>query len=192
MHALWSWLSCNAAAIQAVASCVIIVLTAITIVVLIATWRAARAQANAADKLTMSTDKQIDILKEQVTATRRQIEESVRPMLDVPVGFIAGASLLTGKVMNLGNGPALDITYAYGKFGDREIHEEFVVPPTVSKDKGFDMTIDPDKIRKTGLIFIYRSLSGTDCASSLTSQRPHFHYHPDVHEWVQSLRTPRS
>jgi hypothetical protein len=139
--------------------------------------------------LTMSTEKQIEILREQVTVTRRQIEESVRPMLDVPVGFIAGLSLLTGKVVNLGNGPALDITYAYGKFGDREIHEEFVVPPTVSKDKGFDFTADPDKISKKGLIFIYRSLSGNDCASSLTSERPHFHYHSDVHEWVQKLRT---
>ena len=129
MHAQWSWLSCNAPAIQAVASFVTVVLTVITVGVLVAAWKAARAQANAADKLTVSTDKQIGILKEQVIATRRQIEESVRPMLDVPVGFIGGPSLLTGKVVNLGNGPALDITYAYGKFGDREIHEEFVVPP---------------------------------------------------------------
>src|SRR5664280_2901888 len=97
MHAQWSWLSCNAPAIQAVASFVTVVLTVITIGVLFAAWKAARAQANAADKLTVSTDKQIGILKEQVIATRRQIEESVRPMLDVPVGFIGGPSLLTGK-----------------------------------------------------------------------------------------------
>ena len=189
MHGLWAWLNCNAGALQAVAAGFIIVLTIATIVVLIATWKAARAQAAAAIKLTTATERQIVILEQQVTATRRQVEESVRPMLDIPVGVSAADALTVVDIPNLGSGPALEITSAYARFGDYPIKEDFIVPPTIAKDRAFRFTIDPERVRNEGLIFIYRSLSGNDYASALTAERPHFHYYADAHDWVHKLRS---
>jgi hypothetical protein len=188
MHWWFNWLNGNAGALQTIAACAAIVLSIITIFVLIATWKAARAQAAAANALTGATERQITILEQQVMAARRQIEESVRPMLDIPVGLSSVGELTKVDIVNLGAGPALDITYAYARFGDRNIEQHFVVPPTIAKDKSFPFTADPEQVRAKGLIFIYRSLSGNDCASSLVSERPHFHYHPDVFEWLQMLR----
>lgn len=189
MHELWILLNRNADALQALAASVIVVLTIVTIVVLIATWRAARAQAAAAIQLTTATERQILILEQQVTMTKRQVEESVRPMLDIPVGASAAPTLLVIEIQNLGNGPALDITYAYARFGDRAIKEEFIVPPTVAKDRVFRFTIDPDRVRSEGLIFIYVSLSGNHYASALTAERPHFHYYPNADDWIYGIRT---
>ena len=63
-------------------------LSLVTIVVLIFTWRAALKQAMAAEKLTEATDQQIQTGAEQAAAARdqvnvakRQITESLRPLI---------------------------------------------------------------------------------------------------------------
>ena len=182
------WLNTNAGALQALTTFIGLLLTAVTIVVLVITVIAVRAQAAAAMRLTASTDTQIDILKEQLMATRRQTEEAVRPMLEIPVGFVAGNGLTKGPVINLGNGPALDVTFGYGRYGDVNFKQEFVVPPVISKNKSFEITIDAERIRQGGgIVFLYRSLTGSDCSSMLVYERPHFRYVPDASEWTRAL-----
>ena len=63
----WCWLTANAVALESLAALVGLVLSAVTIFVLIITWKAIKAQANAANAL-------IDVAKEQADAAKKQTE----------------------------------------------------------------------------------------------------------------------
>ena len=85
-------------------------LSVATIIVLSFTWWAVRKQARAADQLTEATKKQIQAneasaqaAREQVEVARRQIAESLRPILTFSTGLLAGE----GKFKNEG-GPMDD------------------------------------------------------------------------------------
>jgi hypothetical protein len=195
----WDWLSSNAASVQAVTASLSVLLAFFTSIVLLIAYFAARAQtraatiqAEAAKKQVVSADQQITILQEQLAAARRQIDESVRPMLFIPAAASSLPTLTKVEIENHGSGPAMEITAAYARFGDTEIKDEFfVVPGTIVKGASFPFVIDPDQVRQHGLVFLYQSLSGTDCVSEVTAVRPHFRYYPDAHDWVHKLRTRR-
>lgn len=191
MNGLWGWLQQNAEVLQAIAACATFGLALFTTWVLVVTYRAARLQADAAKKQADAGERQILFLKQQTTAARRQLEESVRPMLFLPAACSALPSLTKVEIQNLGSGPAMEITCAYARFGDKKIEEQWVVPGTIVKGESFPFVIDPDRVRKDGLVFLYQSLAGTSCVSEVTDQRPHFRYIADAREWVKSLRSPR-
>ena len=196
MHNLWVWLTNNAGAVQAFSACISVVLTVFTSIVLVIAYLATRAQtkaaktlAEAALKQTESADKQLVILGQQVAASKRQLDESIRPMLFLPAAASSLPALTKVEIENVGSGPAMEITFAYARYGDPHIEETWVVPGTIVKGASFPFVIDPERVCKEGLVFLYQSLSGTSCVSEVTDQRPHFRYYPDAHDWVHSLRT---
>ncbi|WP_433965418.1 hypothetical protein [Tunturiibacter gelidiferens] len=183
---------------QALTGCISVVLSILTTIVLVIAYRTARAQTEAAKtqaaaalKQVESSEKQMAILEQQLAAARRQIDESVRPMIFIPAAAASLPELTQIDIENLGSGPAMEVTSAYARFGDPEIEEHFVVPGTIVKGGAFPFTIDPDRVRKFGLIFLYQSLSGTTCVSEVTEVRPHFRYYPDAGAWVRTARTRR-
>ena len=171
------------------------VLSIVTIVVLIFTWRAALKQAKAAETLTESTKQQIraneasaSAAREQVEVARRQITESLRPILTFLNGTIAGQ----GCALNEGNGVALDVWWTYGNWGGK-ISERFelgrrLAPP--GRDLRF--TFDKQKMEAKGLLIVYRSLAGVTSATSVSGGwlRPLLDYHPDVTEWDCKITAP--
>jgi hypothetical protein len=197
---IWDWIgrAGNAAAVQALTACFSVLLTIFTSFVLVIAYLAARAQTRAAITQAQAAKRQVEnandqmaILQQQLIAARRQIDESVRPMLFIPVSASSLPSLTKVDIENHGSGPAIEITAAYARFGDPEIEELSIVPGTVVKGASFPFVIDPDRVRKNGLVFLYQSLSGTNCVSEVTDVRPHFRYYPDAHDWVHNLRTRR-
>jgi hypothetical protein len=164
------------------------VLSLITILVLIFTWRAALKQARAAEALTESTKQQIraneasaQAAREQVEVARRQITESLRPILIFSSETLAGH----GRAANEGNGVALDVWWTYGSWGGK-ISERFelgrrIVPP--GRDLKF--RFDKQKMESKGLLIVYRSLAGITSATSVSGGwlNPQLDYHPDVTEW---------
>ena len=195
MQQLGHWLNYNAPALQTLAACIALLFFLFTVIVLLITHRAtkiqavaAKMQAAAAESMTAAASKQTAFSEQLVKAAKRQLEESVRPMLFVPATISALPTLTNLYIENLGNGPALEIRYAYARFGEKLIMENLVVPGTIIKGGSFSFMIDSDLARSKGLIFLYRSLSGTDCASELTGEPPHFRYYPDARDWVNALR----
>jgi hypothetical protein len=88
--------------------------------VLVKTFQAADRQAKAATELTVATHQQIALQKEQAEAARiqqklarRQIEESLRPIVLFPTGTGDETHMQTW-VANHGAGPALDIRWSFG------------------------------------------------------------------------------
>ena len=164
------------------------VLSLVTIVVLIFTWRAALKQARAAETLTESTKHQIaaneasaQAAREQVEVARRQITESLRPILTFSSDTLAGH----GRALNEGNGVALDVWWTYGEWGGK-ISERFelgrrLAPP--GRDLKFKF--DKQKMEAKGLLLVYRSLAGITSATYVSGGwlNPQLDYHPDVTEW---------
>lgn len=171
------------------------VLSLVTIVVLVFTWRAALKQARAAEALTESTMQQIRAneasalaAREQVEVARRQITESLRPILTFSSETLAGH----GRATNEGNGVALDVWWTYGNWGGK-ISERFelgrrLAPP--GRDLKF--RFDKQKMEAKGLLLVYRSLAGITSATSVSGGwlNPQLDYHPDVTEWDNKITVP--
>jgi len=167
-------------------------LSVATIIVLSFTWWAVRKQARAADQLTEATKKQIQAneasaqaAREQVEVARRQIAESLRPILTFSTGLLAGE----GKFKNEGGGAALDVWWTYGRWGERiserlELGQRFA-PPSGELRLDFDKR----KMEAKGLILVYRSLAGITSATQVTGSwaKPQSDYFPDVTEWEQKV-----
>jgi hypothetical protein len=179
-----------------------IALQAVTIVVLLITWRAIARQACAAEELTRATSQQIktgqeqaQVAKEQVEVARRQITESLRPLLTCkvpPPTQAPSGSLQDVEVQNEGAGTALDVWWAYGKFGDlstvisqRNYVQNGIIPPHA----GRSFRAQESRAVQEGLIIVYDSLSGITSASTLQWNRNHWThgYLPDVSNWARSL-----
>lgn len=167
-------------------------LNLVTIGVLIPTSRAAFKQAKAAEQLTESTKLQIKASEasalaagEQVEVARRQITESLRPILTFSVGQLAG----NGQVKNEGCGAALDVWWTYGRWGGK-ISERFELGRRIAPPGGdLNFKFDKQKLESIGLLIVYRSLAGVASATSVTGTwtSPQLEYYPDVTEWEQKV-----
>jgi hypothetical protein len=179
-----------------------ITLQAVTIIVLLITWRAIARQACAAEELTKATSLQIktgqeqaQAAKEQVEVARRQITESLRPILicEVPPPTQeAGGSVQEVEVQNEGAGVALDVWWAYGKPGDpstvipqRNYVQNGIIPPQT----GRSFRAQESRAVQGDLMIVYESLSGITLASTLHWNGNHWihGYQPDVSDWAKSL-----
>jgi hypothetical protein len=67
----WCWLTANSEALESFAALVGVTLSALTIIVLIVTWRAIKAQADAAKALTDVAKKQTDLAEQQRVVSER-------------------------------------------------------------------------------------------------------------------------
>jgi hypothetical protein len=170
-------------------------LSVATIVVLIFTCRAALKQAGAAEELTKSTEKQITASEasalaatEQVEVARRQIAESLRPILTFSNGQLAGH----GKFKNEGGGAALNIWWTYGRCGGKiserlELGQRFAPPSGELK-----INFDKRKMEAQGMLLVYRSLAGITSATQITGSwlDPQSDYLPDVTAWERKITAP--
>jgi hypothetical protein len=179
-----------------------IVLQAVTIIVLLITWRAIVRQARAAEELIRATKQQIqtgqeqaEAAKQQVEVARRQITESLRPILicKVPPSIqMAGGSVQDIEVQNEGAGVALDVWWAYGKPGDpsstiaqRNYVQNGIIPPHT----GRSFRTREARAVQEHIVIVYESLSGITSASTLHWNGHHWihGYQPDVSDWAKSL-----
>lgn len=117
----WSWLNTNSGALQSIAASVAVVLTAITIGVLVVTWKAIETQADAARALTRVAEEQTKAAQAAAAAadiqarlTADQLELSTAPLLvfepddqERPQGV---------KVVNRGQGVAFQVHFWQGGF----------------------------------------------------------------------------
>lgn len=118
---VWIWFSTNAEAVQSIAALLTMVLSAITIGVLIATWKAIKVQAEAARALTLVAVEQTNAAKAaaksseiQARLAADQLELTTAPLLvfepdDRPVRFGV-------KLANRGLGVAFQVEYWQGGF----------------------------------------------------------------------------
>lgn len=178
-------------------------LQAVTIVVLLITWWAIARQARAAEELTKATKLQIttgqeqaQAAKEQVEVARRQITESLRPILickiPPPIQAAGGGGVQDVEVQNEGAGVALDVWWAYGKPGDpsstiaqRNYVQNGIIPPHT----GRSFRTREARAVQEDIVIVYESLSGITSASTLHwkgNQWIHG-YQPDVSDWAKSL-----
>jgi type II secretory pathway pseudopilin PulG len=113
------WLARNSAALQSIATICGVVLAAITILVLVATWKAIRRQAEAAEDQAAAARAQTQAAKDAAESARKQsdlllaqIEQSTAPLLvaepDDRDGF------RNCKLVNRGAGVAFQIFYWQG------------------------------------------------------------------------------
>jgi nitrogen regulatory protein PII-like uncharacterized protein len=196
----WSWLNLNAVSLQSFSAFAGTVLTAVTIGVLIVTYRAVSKQARAAEKLTEATERQIQLTKDQAEAakqmvevTKRQITESLRPILIVRlidrIQITPGSFELKLKVSNEGAGVALDVWWMYGKPGidphQRNRVGEGIIPPG---EERFLQVPEPIAANE-GVLIVYESLSGITSGSGFDwkGQDAALTYYPELNDWAKSL-----
>jgi hypothetical protein len=188
---LGHWLISDPAAFQNI-------LTLVTIGVLIGTWVAIRRQAVAAEKLTEATNEQIKTskaqaaaAKEQVEVARRQITESLRPILT----FSCQEIYSKGYAKNEGSGVALDVWYTYGSLiatsqvEGRYILDRALIPPGGE----LEFPYSPANMQAYGgLLMVYESLSGRVSAThaSIVNHQIRLDYHDDVTEWARNQTAP--
>ena len=171
-----------------------------TIVVLIFTCWAAFKQADAAKKLTKATDRQIETsaeqakaAMEQVAVAKRQITESVRPILTVrmfdKITITPNTFELNLKITNEGAGVALDVWWMYGKPGiepqQRNRVEEGIMPAGVER-----LLQVPEPIAaQEGVLIVYESLSGITSGTLFEwkGQDAALTYYPELNDWAKSL-----
>jgi len=167
----WQWLTTNSITLQGLFAAIGAVLTFVTIVVLVITWRAVKRQAIASEKLTEATERQIatsteqaKAAREQVEVARRQITESLRPILVARLGGTSeintGEIVQQVKIKNEGAGVALDVWWTHGKpnhqaYSRRRI-DVGILPPGMK----CTITVNKRKAIAEGFVIIYRSLSG--------------------------------
>jgi hypothetical protein len=179
-----------------------IALQAVTIIVLLVTWRAIVRQARAAEELTKATGVQIktaqeqaQAAKEQVEVARRQITESLRPILictaRLPIQSVGG-SVQEVEVQNEGAGVALDVWWAYGKPGDRSstiAQRNYVQNGIIPPHTGRSFRTREASAVQEDIVIVYESLAGITSASTLHWNRSYWvhGYQPDVSDWAKSL-----
>ena len=172
----------------------------VTIIVLIFTCRAAFMQAKAALKLTEATERQIktssdqaQAAKELVTVAKRQITESLRPILTARVTErlprIEGMEEIVLTVKNEGAGVALDVWWTYGKPGvdpfQRIRVQDGIVPPQAERS----FTARKPSAYQEGILVVYDSLSGITFGTGLNLNEAELAitYYNDIDDWARRL-----
>ena len=171
-----------------------------TIVVLVFTCIAAFKQAKAARMLTVATELQIktsteqaEAAKQQVVVAKRQITESLRPILTVKIIHIEkladGSEELIMKAMNEGAGTALDVWWTYGKPGidpdERHYVQDGMIPPRVERF----FWVHAARAVHEGVLVVYESLSGitSGTGTEWTGGDAVLRYYPEIDDWAKSL-----
>jgi hypothetical protein len=122
----WNWLLTNSAAIQGAAALVGVALTAITIIVLVVTWKAIMRQAKAAEEQTIAARAATAVAEEQKKAAvdaaesarkqsellLSQLEQSSAPLLVAEPDDRNGMKNV--RLFNRGSGTAFKIYYFNG------------------------------------------------------------------------------
>lgn len=175
-------------------------LSVTTIVVLVFTWRAALKQARAAEKLTVATDQQIktgadqaEAAKAQVEVARRQITESLRPILLGSVVQSRNApngSFCNVTIKNDGAGVALDVWWTYGKPGCEPSPQTTVGYGIMASGVEHMFEVDEARASTEGVLILYRSLSGGDLGTGFYRNHANNYipqYFPDLSEWCRTL-----
>lgn len=109
---LWQWLECNAEQLQSLFAIV-------TIAVLVVTWWAIKAQADAARALTRVAEEQTKAAIDAAESTKRQVELSARQFELNTAPLIVGEpddrqGMRNCKVCNRGQGVAFQVFYWQG------------------------------------------------------------------------------
>jgi len=210
----WKWLIDNSAPLQSIAAILVVVLTVVTIRVLWVTWDAIKrgalaseAQAEAARALTALAKEQTEVARqqteaitkqslaamEQVALAKRQITETVRPILTVRLlsrqTTNDGSMQMTLRVVNEGEGVALDVWWMYGKPSiephQRNRVEEGIIPPGVERI----LRVDEPIAAQEGVLIVYESLSGITSGTGFDwkGQDAALTYYPEINDWAKSL-----
>jgi hypothetical protein len=139
--------------------------------VLVKTFQAADRQAKAATELTVATHQQIALQKEQAEAARiqqklarRQIEESLRPIVLFPTGTGDETHMQTW-VANHGAGPALDIRWSFGTLHTAK-EWRTLGSGILAKEEAQEWVYSAkDGMARGGIVFHYKSLVGDSYAT---------------------------
>jgi hypothetical protein len=211
---LWQWLSDNSQPLQSIAALLMAALTVVTIVVLCVTWGAIKrgalaseSQAEAARALTLLAREQTEVAKqqteaiakqamsvtEQVAVARRQITETVRPILTVRlvhrIQMTPETFDLNLKVTNEGAGVALDVWWMFGKPGiephQRNRVQEGIIPPGVERF----LQVPEPLAAQEGVLIVYESLAGITSGTRFEwkGQDAAVIYYPEIDDWAKSL-----
>lgn len=172
-------------------------LQASTIVVLVFFWFAAWKQGRAADKLARATRAQTDANRRMAAATdtqneiaRVQMEETFRPLLYLSWKTAGHAASLI--LRNDGGGPALDCAWHYGRANGHRPPTQKLEYESIAAHQEIAFGVQIHKANEEGLTILYKSVTGTACATEITWQGPHFHcrYIPDAAEHHHSGADP--
>lgn len=200
---LWQWLTANSIPLQSLFAAVGALLTVVTILVLVITWRAVKRQALASEKLIESTTYQISTsmdqakaAREQVEVARRQITESLRPILLARIGLRdtnnKGEIILHLTVKNEGAGAALDAWWTYGKPNQHPYaghkHGRLglgILAPGIE----CNISVEDKQAFAYGVLIVYRSLSGILSATEIERESVEGKniYHPDAEKDFNGL-----
>lgn len=162
-------------------------LQAITIVVLVFFWFAAWKQGRAADKLARATRAHTDSNRGIAAASnaqneiaRTQIEETFRPLLYLTWKTSGTAAALV--LRNDGGGPALDCSWYYGTANGHRPTPQKLEYESIASHQEIPFPFQMRKANTEGLTVLYKSVTGTPCATEITWQGPRFHcrYIPKV------------
>jgi hypothetical protein len=155
-------------------------LQASTILVLVFFWFAAWKQGRAADKLARATRNQADANRNIASATnaqnqiaRMQIEETFRPFLYLTWKTAGTTAKLT--LRNDGGGPALDCSWHYGKANGHTPEPRKLDYDAIASGQEVPFGFQMQKANIEGLTILYKSITGTPCATEVIWRGPLFH-----------------
>jgi hypothetical protein len=191
----WSWLNTNAGALQGLFAMVSALLTAVTIGVLIVTWKAIRTQAMEARALTEVARRQTEVAIQQTEVIARQSEAALqsaaateaanriseeanrltveqirvdlRPILIFDSIFYPEQKMSRDAIKNVGRGPAKDVQISIGTAKD-ELPKGYISSRTLigSGDAAF-LSINQQMFAQTGMTIHYASLDGRRFVTSI-------------------------
>jgi len=187
MH-LWQWMNGNSGALQSIAAIVSLLLTGVTIVVLLVTWRAIRDQAKEARALTAAAKEQIGVLKVQTmeltnqayaasaaskaTAVanelavesnrlfQEQLLGEMRPVLVFAMTFDPERHATRDAVKNVGRGIAVDIQMCLGLPKDNTPGRYLSVRSVIGAGDEVAISLNQKLMRESGITIRYSSLDG--------------------------------
>lgn len=157
--------------LAALVNIVSVVINVAVLFVLVKTYQAADRQAKAASELTLATHQQIALQKEQAEAARvqqklarRQIEESLRPIVLFPAGTGDETNMKTW-VANHGVGPAVEIRWSYGTLHTAK-EWKTLGAGILAKEEAHEWIYSAkDGAARGGIVFHYKSLVGDSYAT---------------------------
>lgn len=200
MH-VWSWLNTNSGALQSLFAMVSALLTAVTICVLIVTWRAIKTQAAEARALTAVAKQQTEVARQQTEAITKQAQaagESIAslkqsnllaiqanelalakmrsdmsPILVFDSLFDREANIQRDAIRNVGSGAARNIQMSLGGNTPDDVTKQFIPSRTVlGASDAVSLGINHALLQKYGMTIHYESLDGRRFTMKVYSQGP--------------------
>ena len=195
MTSFWNWLTANAPALQSLAALVGEALTFLTIVVLIVTWRAIKAQADAARALIRVATEQTEVARQQTESIKGQADAALKsvsatnaanriseeanrlsvermradllPILIFNYALDQPIHVTKNVIRNVGRGPAKDVQISVGRAKD-EAPKTYIPSRTlIGSGDEVSFEINRELFKKTGMTIHYASLDGRRLVSSV-------------------------